>query len=355
MDQLGNFRQASNSAIGSDDRSSCLLGSESAQDLPEDSLIYSLDRSALGYGDLWMFHRNWSVIGAWWRRLTGTKRRSSERVVHIQNYRATEITKDDLPAGVRSALFRLVEEARQLGFCDFRYGRYLDPFNRLETTTLCAVHPEKSAVLRILRKRDVDDYDPLEQEIEILTVYPDGSVLVTTSERSKLRWSIAERRQVKKNGGPQELWSRHTKTLAAIPTRPKPTPNAEAAWELSNEVDLARVRFHLARGFYVERSLTEHAKDALRLVRGVERVRRVEPIREERTWANCSFFSIPQLSGAVAVAMAICVVSASADERPSHSMPHLTASQKRHLAQKGQLKAQARLPRSPSVDLRNSK
>ena len=354
MDQLGNFRQVSSSAIGSDYRSSSSLGSESPQDFPEGSLIYSLDHSALGYGDHWMFHRNWSVIGAWWRRLTGTKRRSSERVVHIQNYRATEITKDDLPAGVRSALFPLVEEARQLGFCDFRYGRYLDPFKRLETTTLCAVHPEKSAVLRILRKRDVDDCEPLEQEIEVLTVYPDGSVLVTTSEKPRLRWSIAERVQVRKDRGPRELWSSHTKTLAAIPTRPKPAPNAEAAWELTNEVDSARVRFHLARGFYVERSLTEHAKDALRLVRGVERVRRVEPIREERSWANRAFFSMPQLSGAAAVAMAICVVSASADERPSHSMPHLTASQKRHLAQKGQ-KAQARLPRSPSLDLHDSK
>jgi hypothetical protein len=141
--------------------------------------------------------------------------------------------------------------------------------------------------------------------------------------------------------------------LAGISFRPKPTPNAEAAWDLTNEVDSERVRFHFARGFYAERSLIEYAKDALRLLRGPESSRKVKAVREERRSVNCSFFSVAQLSGAAAVAMAICIVSA--NDKPSHSMPPLTASQKRHLAQKGKVKAQARLSRSSAVDLRDSK
>jgi hypothetical protein len=211
----------------------------------------------------------------------------------------------------------LVEESRKLGFCEFRYGRYFDPFNRLEFITLCAVHPEKSAVLRISRKRDMDDCHTLEQEIEISTVFSDGSVLVTTNEQPRLLAPIAEKRQVRKNGGPRELWSSHTRMLEGISFRPKPTPNADAAWDLTNEVDSERVRFHFARGFYAERSLIEYAKDALRLLRGPECSRRVEAIREERGSVNCSFFSIAQLSGAAAVAMAICIVSA--NDKPSHT------------------------------------
>jgi hypothetical protein len=300
-----------------------------------------------------MFHRDWRVLGAWWRKLTGFGRRNSERVVHIEDYRAIEITKDELPAGVQSAIFPLVEESLKLGFREFRYGRYFDPFNRLEIISLCAVHPEKSAVLRILRRRDVDDCHPLEQEIEISTVFSDGSVLVTTNEWPRLQAPIAEKRQVIKNGGPRELWSSHTRMLAGISFRPKPTPNAEAAWDLTNEVDSERVRFHFARGFYAERSLIEYAKDALRLLRGPESSRKVKAVREERSSVNCSFFSVAQLSGAAAVAMAICIVSS--NDKPSHSMPPLTASQKRHLAQKGKVKAQARLSRSSAVDLRDSK
>ena len=353
MARLGNFRHTSISELGSDDHASSLFGSESAQDLPPRSVVYSIDRSALGYGEHWMFHRDWRVLGAWWRKLTGFGRRGSERVVHIEDYRAIEITKDDLPAGVQSAIFPLVEESRKLGFCDFRYGRYFDPFNRLEFITLCAVHPEKSAVLRISRKRDMDGCHTLEQEIEISTVFSDGSVLVTTNEQPRLLAPIAEKRQVRKNGGPRELWSSHTRMLEGISFRPKPTPNADAAWDLTNEVDSERMRFHFARGFYAERSLIEYAKDALQLLRGPECSRRVEAIREERGSVNCSFFSIAQLSGAAAVAMAICIVSA--NDKPSHTMPPLTASQKRHLAQKGQVKAQARLSRSPEVDLRDSK
>ena len=300
-----------------------------------------------------MFHRDWRVLGVWWRKLTGSGRQGSERVVHIEDHRAIEITKDELPAGVRGAIFPLVEESLKLGFCDFRYGRYFDPFNRLEIISLYAVHPEKSAVLRISRRRDMDDCHPLELEIEISTVFPDGSALVTSSERPRLRGPIPEKRQVRKNGGPRELWSSHTRALAGIKVLPKATPNAQAGWELTNEIESERARFHIARGVYGERPLAELAKDALRLLGELEHSHRVDPKREERRSASCSFFSIVQLSGAAAVAITICLVGD--DLQPANSMPPLTASQKRHLAQKSQLRAQAQLSRSSPLDLRDSR
>ena len=328
-------------------------GGDGVPDVPPCSEVYRVDRSVAGYGEHWKLHRGWSVLGAWWGKLTRSSRDDGGRVVHIEDHRAIEIAKADVPAEIQRVNFRLVDEASELGFSDFRYTRYFDPFNRLEFVTVYAVQPKKSAVLRIIRRRAMDEGHSLEVEIEILTVYPDGSVLVTTSERPRLCAPTGEKCQVKKDAGPRELWASHLKALARIPFPPKPTANAAAAWDLTNEVESGRARFHLTRGFYAVRPLAECARDALRLLKQPEPALAPSATREERKWMNWSFFSIAQMSGAVSVAIAICMVSA--DLQPTSSMPPLTASQKRRLAQKSQVNAQVRLSRSVAVELRDSK
>ena len=142
-------------------------------------------------------------------------------------------------------------------------------------------------------------------------------------------------------------------TDAVFDSESKPTPNADAAWELTNEVEAERARFHLARGFYAQRSLEECASEAERLLHKFERSRRAGRRRVEWNPLHGSFFRVGQLSGAAAVAIAVCIFSA--QEPPANSMPPLTASQKRRLAQKCQVNAKARLSRYAVPDLIKSK
>ena len=352
MAHSGNSRNTHTPEIGTEDRSLPASGAEPAQGLPERSIVYRLDHSVLGYDEHWLFHRNWSVVGAWWRKLRGSHRLSSDRAVYIEDHRDIEVTKDELPYGVHAATYRLNEEFLKLGFCDFRYGRYVDPFHRLEIIHFYAVHPERSAVLRMSRRRGIDDHT-LDQAIEITTMFPDGSILTTTNGSPSERALNDEKRQVNKDAGPGELWSSHLEALASIPTPPKATRNAEVAWVLTNEVESKRVRFNVARGYYAKPTAEECADEALRLLHRLGNAQVAEPKKEAYRWAGRSYFSMPQLGGAVALAIALCIVSA--DAEPSHSMPPLTASQKRKLSQKGQVKAPARLPRSSPVNLRGLK
>jgi hypothetical protein len=243
---------------------SCDAGISTAENtLPEGVTVYRFNPGALTAQEYGRLHPGSTSIGFWWRKATGGLARRDSRVIHVDDYRPLEIDNRELPEGCEEVLWPILEEFTARGFAEPRITRLVDPFHLLETVTIFAGHFSAETVLRISFTRNLRGLVPLQLEVALFSIFPDGSALLTQNCAPTSPSPAGQRCQVIENGEPAALWKRHSDTLQRIPHPPRAASSPEDVWDLANDLQASVSSYHLTRGIYSERSAAECDADGV--------------------------------------------------------------------------------------------
>ena len=188
--------------------------------VPAGGVLYKVDSSRSGFGEMWRDMRSPSVVIAWVTKLMRVRLPGTVNEPNVESLAPFAVEYADLPADVRERFEPKLRELRAFGFdaAAPQAWRVVDLFNNSRTSIAALGRDDGRAVARLHYRAEGTGNPPkIHCFCDLLSEFAGGRFVQTSGARATLKPAPGVAAGGEVDANPSRLWAIHQETLAADP------------------------------------------------------------------------------------------------------------------------------------------